>query len=72
MSVVSSCIFSVASVLRIQSWWRMMQVRMKYMEYLAERKEMKRTYYRSWKIYWRSERMFSVGHLLPTTIDKCI
>lgn len=52
---------AIASVVRLQSWWRMIRVRRKYEEWLVERRAVRRKYYRSWKIFWRSERMHLVS-----------
>lgn len=58
-----------ASVIRLQSWWRMIRVRKKYRAWLADRLGIKRKYYRSWCIFWKSERMHSVRVLGLCMVD---
>ena len=55
---------SLATVVRLQSWWRMIRVRRKFLEVLYERRLVKRKIYRALKIYWKSERMHRVSYII--------
>jgi hypothetical protein len=48
---------AIATAVHVQSWWRMTRVRREYNRVMNERKSLKRRCYRSWKIYWKSERL---------------
>ena len=51
---------AIVTNVKLQSWWRMMRVRMQYYEIMNQRRMLKKRCYRSLKIYWKSERMHYV------------
>lgn len=62
---------AIAMAVRIQSWFRMVRVRNLYWVILAERKSVKYTYLRAWRIQQKSEKMFRVrSALFPHTFKQ--
>ncbi len=57
---VRSFLDAIMTIVRLQSWWRMIRVRRQFNEIMNGRYLQKKRCYRSWKIYWRSERLFYV------------
>lgn len=64
VSRVRTFLDAIATVIRIQSWWRSRKLRRVFFTVVLERRERKRLYFRQLKIYWRSERMHSVSHTI--------
>ena len=47
----------IATIVRLQSWWRMSKMRRAFFQIIADRREVKKLYFRAIKIYWQSEKM---------------
>ena len=58
VSKVKGFLDAIATAVYVQSWWRMIRIRREYNRIMNERKYLKRRCYRSWKIYWKSERLY--------------
>jgi hypothetical protein len=57
VSKVRDFLDAIATVVRLQSWWRMMKMRKMFFQIIEERRERKKLYFRAFKIYWQSEKL---------------
>ena len=49
---------AILLIVKLQNWWRMLRSKAKFAEWRKERNEVKSTFFRAWRIFYKSERMF--------------
>lgn len=76
--IVITLVLLLATIVRLQSWWRMSKMRRAFFQIIADRREVKKLYFRAIKIYWQSEKMRyvridqSLFHLQFCDVHLCV
>lgn len=60
---------AIVTVVKLQSWWRMIRIRRQFFAVMNERRLLKKRCYRGWKIFWKSERLFYVCYYCILLVD---
>lgn len=64
VSKVRGFLDAVGSVVRIQSWWRMLKPYHAFLALKQAQRESKALYFRALRLYWKSERLYRVRYCM--------